>query len=253
MCLPANFSRPTRGVLFAGTDASVHWIPASGLVMGRGSDCHVVLAGRDVSRRHAVIVPDGEGFLLSDESMNGVFVNGERASRSQRLHEGDVLRIGDETFRFSASYEATRPAGGGSATIASTAPDEYATDVPDGSTATAPMRRRSAHDAAASHMLYATLEVLGGRIPAGLQFRIERPLAQLGRGAACDVCLVDDSVSGAHATLIVRGARWHLIDHASRNGTYVDGQRVEHCTLPGACELRLGNVTLRFEPGPASD
>ena len=99
-----------------------------------------------------------------------------------------------------------------------------------------------------AELLLATLEVCEGPLPEGMRFPIERPVAQLGRGAACDVCLVDESVSGAHATLMFRDGRWHLIDHASFNGTYVDGQRIEHCELTGACEIRLGAVTLRFQP-----
>src|SRR5438309_2030928 len=69
-----------------------------------------------------------------------------------------------------------------------------------------------------------------------------------GRGAACDVCLLDQSVSGSHATLMLRRGTWYLLDHSSANGTYVDGVRVNQCALPGVCELRLGAVTLRFRP-----
>ncbi|HET9013163.1 MAG TPA: FHA domain-containing protein [Gemmatimonadaceae bacterium] len=95
-------------------------------------------------------------------------------------------------------------------------------------------------------MLLATLDVVEGNVPHGMRFRIERPVAQLGRGVACDVCLLDDTVSGSHATLMLRGTTWHLLDHASFNGTWVDGLRVQQCALPSECDLRLGGVTLRF-------
>jgi pSer/pThr/pTyr-binding forkhead associated (FHA) protein len=97
-------------------------------------------------------------------------------------------------------------------------------------------------------VLLATLDVVEGNVPRGMRFRIERPVAQLGRGTANDICLIDDTISGAHATLMLRGGTWYLLDHGSMNGTYVDGVRVNQCALPGSCDLRLGGVTLRFRP-----
>jgi pSer/pThr/pTyr-binding forkhead associated (FHA) protein len=97
-------------------------------------------------------------------------------------------------------------------------------------------------------VLLATLDVVEGNVPHGMRFRIERTVAQLGRGATSDVCLLDQSVSSAHATLMLRRGTWYLLDHSSANGTYVDGTRVNQCSLPGPCDLRLGGVTLRFRP-----
>ncbi len=94
--------------------------------------------------------------------------------------------------------------------------------------------------------LLATLDVVEGNVPHGMRFTIERPVAQLGRTVANDVCLLDDTVSASHATLMLRGATWHVLDHASFNGTWVDGVRVYQCALPSVCDLRLGGVTLRF-------
>lgn len=94
----------------------------------------------------------------------------------------------------------------------------------------------------------ATLVVLEGSVPHGMRFEITRPVSQIGRGAANDVCLLDQTVSASHATLMRRADAWYLLDHSSFNGSYVDGERVSQCVLPGPCELRLGGVRLRFEP-----
>jgi biotin-dependent carboxylase-like uncharacterized protein len=56
--------------------------------------CDVVVPSAEVSRRHAEIAPGAEGYVVSDTSTNGVFVNGERVRQSQLLGRGDVLRIG---------------------------------------------------------------------------------------------------------------------------------------------------------------
>lgn len=244
----------TGGRLTTVGGGQTHAIPAAGLVIGRDPDCGIVLDSREVSRRHAFIAPGLLGYTITDQSTNGVFVNGERAERSHRLNQGDVIRVGDVVFRFSAdaaSYEpdasawTAAPAASSAAPTPPPAPD--ASRASEASPTTAPMPKRTRTDSSPPPVvLLATLDVLAGNVPPGMRFRLERPVAQLGRGAENDVCLLDDSISGAHATLMLRGETWHLIDHSSRNGTYVDGRRVNECTLPPECELRLGGVTLFF-------
>jgi DNA-binding CsgD family transcriptional regulator len=64
----------------------------------------------------------------------------------------------------------------------------------------------------------------------------------VGRGASATVCLSwDEKVSGLHAQLEPGGGEWTLADDGlSRNGSYVDGERVH-----GRRRLRDGD-TLRF-------
>ena len=253
----ANPTATTGGRLIGADDGRIHEIQPRGLVIGRDPDSDLVLDSHEVSRRHATIAPDLLGYTLRDESSNGVFVNGERVAPSHLLSEGDVLRIGDDIFRFTAdpaSYEPDpsiwRSAPMPLATVvptSSASTDPALTGEPSPETAPTPKQERSPARRAAVPVL-ATLDVLAGRVPVGMRFQLERPVAQIGRGTASDVCLIDDSVSGAHATLMLRGAAWHIIDHGSRNGTYVDGKRVTECVIRGPCELRLGAVTLYFQP-----
>lgn len=253
----ADPTAATGGQLIRADDGSVHDIGERGLVIGRDPDCDVVLDSHEVSRRHATITPDLLGYSLRDESTNGVFVNGERAEHVHRLNQGDVLRVGDAIFRFSADSASYEPdAALWDAPLTPLAPGvepaDASTDATGAnaqSTETAPTRKRLRPIAPApAAIVLATLDVLAGRVPVGMRFQLERPVAQIGRGTASDVCLIDDSVSGAHATLMLRGAAWHIIDHGSRNGTYVDGKRVTECVIRGPCELRLGAVTLFFQP-----
>ena len=69
----------------------------------------------------------------------------------------------------------------------------------------------------------------------------------MGRGPHNEVRLDNDSVSTTHASLVQRGNRWLILDLGSRNGTFVDGERVrEQRELPSACEVRLGALELLF-------
>lgn len=220
----------------------VHEIPDEGLVIGRDPDCGIVLDSPEVSRRHAVLTPEEGAYTITDESTNGVFVNGERSSRSQRLAEGDVVRVGDVIFRFSAGLVARA-----GSVIPDASGETAAAPRSDDTLPTTPVPKWR-QPARRQNVLLATLDVVEGNVPHGMRFHLERPVAQLGRGAASDVCLLDESISGAHATLMMRNGIWYLLDHSSLNGTYVDGKRVNQCVLPGACELRLGGVTLQFRP-----
>lgn len=65
------------------------------LRIGRGADCGLRIEHPSVSRHHADLVPDGDGWLLRDAgSKNGSFVDGRRAE-VEPLAQLAWLRIGD--------------------------------------------------------------------------------------------------------------------------------------------------------------
>jgi hypothetical protein len=96
----------TGGRLVSLVDGRQYAIPAAGIVIGRDAQCDVVVPQPDVSRRHAEIVPAQSGYVLTDLSTNGVFVNGDRVKYSALLGRGDVIRVGSEEFRFHADASA---------------------------------------------------------------------------------------------------------------------------------------------------
>lgn len=92
----------TGGRLVSLTDGREYGILNAPLVLGREAGCDVVIASKRVSRRHAEIVPTPKGYLLVDVSTNGTFVNGEQMTGQRLLARGDVIRLGDDEFRFYA-------------------------------------------------------------------------------------------------------------------------------------------------------
>lgn len=69
-------------------------------VIGRSKTADLLLVDPSVSREHAVIVREGERWILEDlGSANGLQVNGE-ASKRHTLAEGDILTIGDSVLIF---------------------------------------------------------------------------------------------------------------------------------------------------------
>jgi hypothetical protein len=70
------------------------------LVIGRAPHCDLRLPDPTVSRRHAELRLEPEGWVLEDlGSLNGVEVNGLRVRRT-RLTPGDEVRLGDSRLRF---------------------------------------------------------------------------------------------------------------------------------------------------------
>lgn len=73
----------------------------------------------------------------------------------------------------------------------------------------------------------------------------------IGRGDDNSLALDDRSVSKYHAMLIAHGADYKLVDLNSRNGTFLNGQRVMEEMLKNGDEIRVGILELRYE-GPAT-
>ncbi len=70
-------------------------------VLGRGTDCDIVLDDPGVSRHHAEVTLDGGGASLRDlGSTNGSYVDGERATAA-RLSHGSVITVGRTRILFS--------------------------------------------------------------------------------------------------------------------------------------------------------
>lgn len=68
--------------------------------IGRGLTADVRLESPSVSRRHALVVVDGDEVVLADDrSRNGTWLNDERVTRAP-VHEGDVIVIGTSRMRF---------------------------------------------------------------------------------------------------------------------------------------------------------
>ena len=55
----------------------------------------------------------------------------------------------------------------------------------------------------------------------------------IGRAAQCDVQFETRVVSGVHARIALVRGDWVVQDLDSRNGTYLDGERVQHAVLRG--------------------
>lgn len=65
------------------------------VTLGRAAECDIVVEGRLISRQHAAIRHDGQGFVVEDlGSHNGTTVNGQPIDGVWPLRDGDQIELG---------------------------------------------------------------------------------------------------------------------------------------------------------------
>ena len=254
--VPPKSNKPpagtTGGRLVCLTDGREYNVGQAPLRIGRDASSDVVVTGHDVSRQHAEIRSDPQGYLLVDLSVNGTYVNGERSGKTHLLARADVIRIGNDEFRFYADA-ASRPSTPAHQSSKPLTPPPGATsrlsDTMHGFPSGAPTAEQrtptppSPTAAPLASFLFRSGELKGRRLP------IKVPVANIGRGDYNDVVIGDPSVSTMHAKLQRREEIWVLSDNGSTNGTFVDGERLsgEAVLSPGAL-IRFGETAVMFEP-----
>jgi predicted component of type VI protein secretion system len=84
----------------------------------------------------------------------------------------------------------------------------------------------------------------------GREFEFEQDLIRIGRMPDSDVNFdpeVDLDASGRHAEIRNEDGRYLLIDTGSRNGTWLNGQRIKHAALSRGDEIEFGRGGPRLE------
>ncbi len=79
-------------------------------LIGRGSDCHIILPERQVSRHHARIEHESGTYVLHDlGSKNGTHLNGVQVLGSTQLRDGDEIQIALRVKLLFVGTDATVP------------------------------------------------------------------------------------------------------------------------------------------------
>lgn len=80
------------------------------------------------------------------------------------------------------------------------------------------------------------------------KLRLIRTSYILGSDASCDICINDPFISPKHAQLRMRKGSegFEILDLGSKNGTYLNGIRIEQAPLPANGSLRLGRSSFSW-------
>jgi hypothetical protein len=92
--MPQTFDKPIL-VVREGEAAGQRWVlHGDELLVGRGTECDIVLPERQVSRQHARIRSQGDHYFIEDlDSKNGTLLNNTPLIGERELRDGDEIEI----------------------------------------------------------------------------------------------------------------------------------------------------------------
>jgi ABC-type multidrug transport system ATPase subunit/pSer/pThr/pTyr-binding forkhead associated (FHA) protein len=216
---------------------------AGDVEIGSGRGCRVRVEGAEP--RHALISAGPHGLVLRDLGSPGGTFLGDDDIEEAELRDGDVIRLAPGDVRLRLELLATEalpgatlvgvgelpmPAGSGERTL-----------VPGALVAGLPALRPAPRGAAAGGNI-ARLRVRfvsGSR--SGAEFELAGSVLRVGRAQGSDVWTPDDRVvSAQHAKLVRVEGAYILFDLESRNGTFLNGRRVDRAPLSHGDVVGLG-------------
>ncbi len=197
-----------------------HRLSGDRCTLGRSPDNDVVLAQFNVSRRHARLEREHDGWRFFDQSSsNGSFFNGCRLLVSTPVGFNDAVQIGGYRLTFREGLQTNVPT-----------PRPY-------------------------YVPPARMRVLAGP-GEGIEYSFRRnEVVTLGRADECSVRLLHERIIGVHARVRpLEGWRYEVIDESGR-GVVVNGRRFACKVLEGGDTIAIEGVALLryFERGQTPD
>jgi pSer/pThr/pTyr-binding forkhead associated (FHA) protein len=201
----------------------------SSIAIGRAAVNDIVLTDSSVSRRHARVERSAHGCEVVDlGAANGLSVNGVNVARAL-LKPGDVIGIGDCSFRFVRGMEDRSPQMTriDNERELSAAIDETPLDV-------------NLEETTVPRVVILT---------AAKTWEVKFPGDELtiGRDANNDVVIDSDSVSRHHAVIQRHNGAFVVRDLRSGNGTWIHDQKISHQAIDDGTTVRIGSARLVFK------
>ncbi|WP_193378503.1 FHA domain-containing protein, partial [Singulisphaera acidiphila] len=185
------------------------------LVVGRSPDADLRIDSDQVSARHCYLQVIGGRLVSIDlDGQGGVLIDGT-PQRFGWVTPVTQLQIGPAVFRVQGEGEGGEPRLHPLSTL-------YARTLPT------------------------TALEIDGVVGQTYGWRMSRALALIGRSTACQVRLMNPSISNFHAALVRTPSGVWIVDLLSREGLEVDGAYVRAARLEEGSACRLGTFTLRF-------
>lgn len=203
------------------------------ITMGRDRSNYIVLEGAMISRRHAEILCEGPTFFIRDlKSNNGTLLNEIKLSPQEKtlLRTDDRIQIEEYDLHFHI------PTGHEAADIHEIT-DTDLLEVKMVKKLLKAMDRENAP----------SLEVIEGPL-AGRRFVLEEKnqTVIVGRDPACEFSVESEVLSRKHARIEKRFESITLQDLKSKNGTYVNREKITEKRLQDGDILHLGTVAVVF-------
>jgi len=206
-----------RLIVTEGDESRVVECSEAAVGIGRGAENPVRITDEGASRNHCRIQRQTDGsFVLYDlASRNGTKLNGQTIERAT-VKEGDTITVGNATIK-----------------VDTLSPDHPAVGVPSEEEETEAGRE--------SALL---LVFLSG--PArGQSHLVTGKITSIGRRSRDnDIAVFDPGISNRHAEIRRTPDGFMLVDVGSRNGTFLNGERVTRASLKVGDKIALGTTVI---------
>ncbi|GEM_PF-1446513 len=203
------------------------------LTAGRESSNYIVLEGNTISRRHVEFLTEGRQYFVRDlKSNNGTLLNDTKLTPNEKilLRSGDVIQIEDFDLHFH---------------IPLAGEVEDINEVTDTDVLEIKMVKKllKAMDRASAP----SLEALDGP-SVGKRFTLEEKNQDvvIGRDPACEFFVDSNVISRKHARIEKRFDTVIIYDLESKNGLFVNRERVTEKRLQDGDVIHLGTMGLTF-------
>jgi pSer/pThr/pTyr-binding forkhead associated (FHA) protein len=204
------------------------------LLIGRDPRSDLVLENKAVSRRHVFMQAVAGRLLVIDlQSRTKVYWEGEETPRDRGwLDPGHFIQVGPYRIRRTACNAGDINDGGPRALMAPVDQQQPEAD---------PLPR-------------AALELPIRTSEAASLWPVEGEFAMVGSSDDCQLVLTDESVSRQHAALVATRSGLWVVDLVTREGVYVNGERIRWAWLADGDTLRFGRLTfiLRYDIPPVN-
>jgi len=182
--------------------------------IGTAPDCEILfdfILDSEVGDHHAQIIFDAKDYWIIPAPAHRTWLNHAFLQSKQKLRHGDKLTLGSEHG------------------------PEIGVAFPETKTV------------AAKAIPIVHLHVEKGEVNKRWE-RFARDFI-IGRSEDCDIQINDSYVSSRHARVIWDRDRWFVEDLQSKNGTYLNGTRIQRAALPSRARIALarGNVVIMCE------
>ncbi len=214
-------------------EEQVYNLPQDTITIGRTGACDIELGDKSISRKHAEIVKDGEDYFLIDlKSGNGTYLNGKRIRSIEKhlLRSNDLIKIENYEISFQLLEEG----------LNKPIEEDTDTDIIEIKMIKKVLRALDKDSAPSLEVLNGTAE--GKKI----FFGAEEQEVDIGRDPNCSLQIDDPVISRRHAKLIKKWGGIVLMDLNSRNGCFVNHEKVAEKLLRDGDKVLFGTIKLIY-------
>lgn len=217
--------------------------PNKTLVLGRASDCDLVIGIKPISRRHAEFCVNNDSVVVKDlGSANGTFINDNRV-KSGELKHGDYVKfeklsyqvVAPESQRKKTLTQPSRPEKHPQQTKPVTGPNDE----------TILQAVKQASETQSLQIIHGYLLGLTPPID-DLQLALSGEKIRIGRDSSNDLVISHKSVSSKHAELNYVDGQWRLDDLKSTNGCFINGEKISHAMIKPRQLINIGQIKLVY-------